>query len=43
LAAVYALAEVLHKTAAEIGQLSRTEFLTWCAHFKRKEERRGRE
>jgi hypothetical protein len=36
---MYRLAEVLHKTLAEVGQMSSDEFVGWQAYFKRKAER----
>lgn len=35
---MYALAEVLCKTVAEIGDMSCDEFHGWVAHFNRKEK-----
>lgn len=37
---MYELAEVLHKTVAEIGQMSAEEFQGWKAHFKLRKEAR---
>jgi hypothetical protein len=38
---MYALAERLHKTYAEIGEMSLTEFNGWLAYFSLVEEQNG--
>lgn len=36
---MYELAEILHKTVAEVGEMSVSEFHGWIAHFKAKAAR----
>lgn len=39
---MYNLAEVLHKTVAEIGEITADEFAGWIAYFAKKEAARGK-
>jgi hypothetical protein len=38
---MYNLAEVLHKTVAEISEITADEFAGWIAYFAKKETNRG--
>ena len=40
---IFSLAEVLHKTASEILQMSVTEFNMWIAYFELKREEQERQ